>query len=361
MSLYEELGLSNSASPEDIRKAHRTLSRLLHPDQQTDETLRQAAELQMRRVNIIAGVLLDPQQRRKYDDSLRAPPPETTPPSYPVLPRPIPRASFSLLDLIGIIVAAVMVTLLVIWLFGGEFIHWRGLSFDAAVSVDTVEAQGRSAFVGPSKPLLKLPAPDLNRVDAPLPIAAQPVPPPFTVRLPAFEPVPQRRALPPVVVLQPDTAALSSNAYPPANMKVLPGPEIVIPADNVVPPAWSFSGLWLLPSSGRKAGTSSSARQAPQFIQISISHGPDDMIFGNYSARYETPDRPISPEVAFAFEGPVASNDATFDWKGADGSRGIVVLKLLNPRSMQVTWQVSSFGTRIGIAGGAAVVIRKVD
>ncbi len=64
MNYYEELGLTPTASADDIRKAHRIISRLLHPDQQSEECLRQAAELQMRRVNAIVDMLLDPRQRR---------------------------------------------------------------------------------------------------------------------------------------------------------------------------------------------------------------------------------------------------------------------------------------------------------
>lgn len=360
MSLYEELGLSVSAAPEDIRKAHRTLSRLLHPDQQTDESLRQAAELQMRRVNIIVGMLLDPQQRRRYDDSLRATPPEITIP-FPVAPRPIPRASFSLLDLIGIIAAAVMVTLLAIWLFAGDFIHWRELGSNLSTSAETMRADTREKFA-PSvhEPVRRRHSPDTNPVARPPATASAPLPPIHSVRLPPPLPVaPQHKPAAPLLVLQPDTLALNSSTYPPSSMVLPPAsaPEIAILPDNVTPPAWSFTGLWLLPSSGRRAGS----RQLPQFIQVGIFRGQDETVFGEYSARYEAPDRPISPEVAFTFQGPVVDKEATFDWSAADGSRGTVELKLLSSRAMRVTWHVREFGTSIGIAGGAAVVIRRAE
>jgi curved DNA-binding protein CbpA len=122
MNLYEELGLRTSASPQDIRKAHRTLSRLLHPDQQMDADLRQAAELQMRRINAMADILLDPEQRRRYDESLRY---VISPPSPAAKPRPATRYPSSVFDLISIAVAAVIITLIAIWLVAGEFIHWK--------------------------------------------------------------------------------------------------------------------------------------------------------------------------------------------------------------------------------------------
>jgi curved DNA-binding protein CbpA len=49
MTYYEELGLGQDATVEQIRQAHRKLARILHPDQQTDEVLRRLAEIQMKR------------------------------------------------------------------------------------------------------------------------------------------------------------------------------------------------------------------------------------------------------------------------------------------------------------------------
>jgi hypothetical protein len=70
MNYYEELGLPPTADQESIRKIHRTLSKLLHPDQQTDPAIRRAAEIQMQRLNGVVAILLDPNRRRQYDESL---------------------------------------------------------------------------------------------------------------------------------------------------------------------------------------------------------------------------------------------------------------------------------------------------
>ena len=125
MTYYEELGLTVSASSDDIRKAHRTVSRLLHPDQQRDDALRRAAELQMRRVNAIVDILLDAQQRQKYDDSLRAAAHFAFRASI-AAPRQGVRSPFFVLDIIGIIVTATIITLLALWLLVGDFIHRGG-------------------------------------------------------------------------------------------------------------------------------------------------------------------------------------------------------------------------------------------
>ncbi len=73
MNYYEELGLTPEATPEDIHRAHRKLTKLLHPDQQTDESLRLLAEAQMRRVNSIVQVLTDTDRRKQYDKGVNAP------------------------------------------------------------------------------------------------------------------------------------------------------------------------------------------------------------------------------------------------------------------------------------------------
>jgi hypothetical protein len=74
MNYYEELGLTPDATPEEIRQAHRKLTKLLHPDQQTDEALRRLAEAQMRRLNSIVDVLSDGDSRKQYDKGVNSAP-----------------------------------------------------------------------------------------------------------------------------------------------------------------------------------------------------------------------------------------------------------------------------------------------
>src|ERR1017187_7062414 len=63
MNYYEELGLPNTASAEEVRRAYRSLARLLHPDQQPDETLRRLAGAQMTRLKQILETLTEPRLR----------------------------------------------------------------------------------------------------------------------------------------------------------------------------------------------------------------------------------------------------------------------------------------------------------
>ncbi|MCU1235096.1 MAG: curved DNA-binding protein, partial [Candidatus Solibacter sp.] len=67
MTHYEELGLPAGASREEIRRAYKHLVRLLHPDQCPEENTRRLADLQMKRLNAIRSVLMDPESRAAYD------------------------------------------------------------------------------------------------------------------------------------------------------------------------------------------------------------------------------------------------------------------------------------------------------
>jgi len=124
---YEELGLADTASPEEIRRAHRILCRLLHPDHQSDETLRRAAEVQMRRVNAMVEMLLDPHRRRLYDERLRGGREPVVLIHRPAPRRPARRSSP--MRVFGVFAVAVALALVAIWVAAGDGWSWHGPSF----------------------------------------------------------------------------------------------------------------------------------------------------------------------------------------------------------------------------------------
>lgn len=69
---YQVLGVTPAASTVEIRRAHRRLAHLLHPDLQSSSTPaeRRLAERRMREVNVAWTTLSDPLRRADYDRSL---------------------------------------------------------------------------------------------------------------------------------------------------------------------------------------------------------------------------------------------------------------------------------------------------
>src|SRR5580658_361279 len=126
MNYYEELGIAENAGADDIRKAHRMLSKLLHPDLQISSEAQSMAKIQMSRINAIVDTLLDAQRRLQYDQSLRAPPTLRTRAGLMVQwrlpPRPrLPAAP--VLSLLATVAVAILLTLGTIWFLGGSLLH----------------------------------------------------------------------------------------------------------------------------------------------------------------------------------------------------------------------------------------------
>ena len=71
---YQVLGITESASADEVRRAHRQLAQVLHPDRQAGASAAEQslAERRMREVNAAWTALSDPRRRSEYDRSLRA-------------------------------------------------------------------------------------------------------------------------------------------------------------------------------------------------------------------------------------------------------------------------------------------------
>lgn len=331
MTYYDELGLTQAARDEEIRRAHRTLSKLLHPDQQLDPAVRQAAEIQMRRLNGIVEVLLDPTLRSRYDESLKKviePPPE---PDWRAKLLSRVQLNASAWGLIAIVATAVLLTVGAVWFYAGDLMHFGPTSGDVP--------QSPKKTVAMAEPERKRPASYASKRTSQI---ARREPPAFSE---------------PVIVTAPVLAKPELETPPSLNID---SPATAPPVRPVLaPPEPSFSGLWVFSTSGQKGEQSKTPLYAPEFIELRL-HSIESTLYGEYDSRYKVADRAISPHVRFAFHGARAPL-SSFDWLSDDGSRGTVDLKLLTERSLQVNWRVTEFGSRLGLGAGTAVLTRTSD
>ena len=70
MDYYEELGIHPDATIGEIREAYKLAARLVHPDTQRDPRLKNLAECQMKRLSDVMAVLVNPEERARYDAGL---------------------------------------------------------------------------------------------------------------------------------------------------------------------------------------------------------------------------------------------------------------------------------------------------
>src|SRR5947209_5350286 len=144
MDYYEELGLTRAASQDEIRSAYKTLVRVLHPDAQSDESTRQIADLQLRRVNNIAEVLLHPVRRHRYDLSLEFGS-SASRPSVIVAPPPFPVSRFSWRSAVLLVIAGVVIGCI------GQFAFEKALAdYSVPVAAEKSDLSDHAAAIASS-------------------------------------------------------------------------------------------------------------------------------------------------------------------------------------------------------------------
>jgi hypothetical protein len=142
-----------------------------------------------------------------------------------------------------------------------------------------------------------------------------------------------------------------------------PGSAGIQPAERLhraliyeTPPPPGLSGRWLYVRS-------TSVRQdgyPPEYIELRLREN-DGLLHGRYQARYRIPDRAISPEVAFRFEGRAGPDGGVLPWQGPGEAHGDITLRLLPSGGLQVDWVARQLGRELALVSGTAMLVRKLE
>ena len=342
MDYYEELGVDRAASPDEIRQAYKQLARLLHPDHCSDEAGRRLADLQMKRLHGILGVLTDPAERERYDRSLFGPPEQR----------------------LTLVLAP-----------AANRLRWpRQWFWPVAAAATIAVLLAVLSFAPPADPNPAPPADPAPAVAAPANPARKVAPRRLQASNPPSHNVlavdPGQKAPPaPEPAVPPPAAAASEGALDetpvlPANPVDLPRPEIAngippvpVPLPSRSPPASGFGGVWLLPTS---AHPKSNGLYPPDYIELRLAE-EDGRLHGRYTGRYRIPDQAISPVVSFEFEGKADRDRVSLPWSGSGGARGKIQLRLLTSETLEVSWVADQLSPELELISGIATLVRKLN
>lgn len=379
ISYYEELGVSEQATAEEIRDAFRALARMMHPDQQTDPHLKEIAERQMRKLNRIYSVLSDPERRRRYDEVFDGLP-------TALMVRSSPHLAPRQLSGQGIWMGAALVGMVLLGLFWWDSANTqqnrpreavREIVRDAASPAreaaeepqtgydslpgraDTRELARLRADVraleierdAAIRELDNLRSSRASRPDpgASLPSVARSAPPAPLASGPELPAI----ARPAVIPAR--TAALAATAAP-VHSAQLPVPGGAA-AERKAPPGLAGFWFYVKPAMGQE--NKNQELYPPEFIEATIVE-ENGMVKGKYRSRFQIVDRAISPDVNFTFHGP-AGSAGPFSWVGAGGARGELTLKLTSENQLRVEWSASELGSQQGLVSGTAVLKRRLE
>jgi hypothetical protein len=317
MTYYEELGLPRTATQEQIRRAYRSACLLLHPDRHSDPELARMAKLQMQRMNDLYHTLSEPDKRLRYDQEISAG-------LAKYAEQGIEWATW--IRKAGWYAGAALGVVLISWYISGERIKTAAV---ATQPTDDVEIAGgarlaarRTARIPSSRKTVREPSkPEPERVHEmqPSPVRGMPVPS--------------------------QLAGAQLSSLPSAGLSTL---------QSEASPR--LAGTWFYAHPPEAAQTPAGF-YAPQFIQVTIREA-GTRIQGRYAARYSIPDRAISPDVSFRFEGTINDDRATMTWSGSDGSKGDAQIILLAENRMELSWSAAELGQQLGLAEGRAVLVR---
>jgi len=363
MNYYEELGLTKSATTEEIRQAYKILARLLHPDQHRDEKLRLLAECQMKRLNEIIGVLTDRKRRSQYEASLEGETEARNKAAVPIVIVAPPSESRDRWPFRGsastnwawVLIAAIALGS-ILWYLGSE----RGRETlvrpgSPAVGRLMGRPEPETAAGGTSESLRRRRKPQAR--EAPESQGNRESAQPGSDAAPGIRAGAGQETLAAAAGRTPAVAPPSSAVAAPPRQALLAAEHVVVSQRLPAPLRGSFSGNWFCSSS--RIETSPEDFYPAEYAELVVREEAG-ALGGRYRARYRVADRAISPEVVFHFEGRVSQDSARLQWTGG-GAKGEARLQLLSPDSMEITWWATDLGRAVGLASGTAVLTRRQE
>ena len=359
ITYYEELGVENTASSDEIRDAFRSLARLLHPDQQTDPQLRETAERQMRKLNRVHSVLSDSGRRTAYDKSLqgsRAAPIIVFSGSDGNLKRLLVRASA--------LAAVIFGSFLLIWFMvtsnnpevrgqdargpsigktGYNGFNGDNSDVESGDQISRLRDQLRAAETERDSALEQLSRVGWKQTD--------PNPPPHS----------GGRRIAPSTGTPSETASAAATAptdLPSATGSAPTLSESDTSANEPTFTASRFAGLWVYANANGTASPGGKSQYPPEFIQVTMTER-NGALHGQYHSRYQVLDHAISPDVDFIFNGTPSGTALDCAWQGPGGARGHLTLKLLFASTVEIAWSTTELGSQQWLKNGTATLIRK--
>jgi len=338
ITYYEELGIGETASAEEIRDAFRALARLLHPDQQADPQLKEIAERQMRKLNRIYAVLSVPERRTAYDEALREP------------RNAAPIIVFSGADgnLKKLIVRLAAVTGIVL---GSALLIWfMATSNNNEGRVQEAHASSGRSADGPADAgdqIARL-RDQLRSAEAERDSALEQL---EKLGGKASVAKAQEKEAPAVVISEPAAGPekLLAEKEPP--------PRPTVSQEPATNPA-QFAGLWVFSKGNGSASPGGKSQYPPEYIELNISE-KSGVLRGQYHSRYQVLDHAISPDVDFTFTGTPAGNAVNCAWQGPGGARGHVTMKLVSTGSVDLAWTANELGSLQWLTNGDATLLKK--
>ena len=344
MNFYEEFGVRNDASVEEIRQAYKTLARVLHPDSQLDEKLKAAAACQMKRLHDVLDIFVDPGKRRAYDESLAAAAYSNA--ALHWAPRADAEPFVQPLDKFEL---AQSVFRHWSWILTGCMILGSGFWYVTArlpsMPVESMPNRSPHAALPDSispvlRPVERAAKHEIHR--APVAEAALPEEP----GPPGLPDVP----LPIPVAL----SGLAPTAAYSARAPKVPAPEDTPPVPSVR--GSSFAGEWFYVPAIEKPDPH---LYPPVDIEFRLKE-KDGLLDGQYRGTYKVPDTAVSQNVIFQVQGKSSGeSSAALAWTSSDGATGEIDQNLSQPNLMRVPWWTTRLGRRPGLSSGAATLFRQ--